>query len=53
MSSTLAPPVRIGRVALGALGTLAAATGTLESVVAPTLPLLQRELSISPAQGRC
>ncbi|URN01097.1 MFS transporter [Actinomadura madurae] len=51
MSSTLAPPVRIGRVALGALGTLAAATGTLESVVAPTLPLLQRELSISPAQG--
>ncbi|WP_021591978.1 MFS transporter [Actinomadura welshii] len=30
---------------------LAAATGTLESVVAPTLPLLQRELSISPAQG--
>ncbi|SFP68883.1 Predicted arabinose efflux permease, MFS family [Actinomadura madurae] len=51
MSSTLAPPVRIGRVALGALGMLAAATGTLESVVAPTLPLLQRELSISPAQG--
>ncbi len=51
MSSTLAPPVRVGRVALGALGMLAAATGTLESVVAPTLPLLQRELSISPAQG--
>lgn len=51
MSSTLAPPVRIGRVALGALGMLAVATGTLESVVAPTLPLLQRELSISPAQG--
>ncbi|GAA3972126.1 MFS transporter [Actinomadura viridis] len=51
MSSTLAPPARIGKVGVGALGMLAAATGTLESVVAPTLPLLQRELSISPAQG--
>ncbi|MET9972342.1 MFS transporter [Streptomyces sp. NPDC006356] len=30
---------------------LAVATGALESVVTPTLPLLQRELSISPAQG--
>ena len=28
---------------------LAIATGALESVVAPTLPLLQRELDISPA----
>ncbi|WP_026401445.1 MFS transporter [Actinomadura rifamycini] len=54
MTATLAPPgppVRIGKAAVGALGLLAAATGTLESVVAPTLPLLQRELSISPAQG--
>ncbi|MEU1117599.1 MULTISPECIES: MFS transporter [unclassified Streptomyces] len=30
---------------------LAAATGSLESVVTPTLPLLQRELSMSTAQG--
>lgn len=54
MTATLAPPgppVRIGKAAVAALGILAAATGTLESVVAPTLPLLQRELSMSPAQG--
>ncbi|MFE7841038.1 MFS transporter [Streptomyces sp. NPDC057474] len=30
---------------------LAVATGALESVVTPTLPLLQRELSMSPVQG--
>ncbi|MCX2971653.1 MULTISPECIES: MFS transporter [Streptomyces] len=46
-----APPVRIGKAALGALGMLAVATGALESVVAPTLPLLQRELGMSPAEG--
>ncbi|KUO02682.1 MFS transporter [Streptomyces caeruleatus] len=51
MTTTLAPPVRAGRAAVGALGMLAVATGALESVVTPTLPLLQRELSISPAQG--
>ncbi|MDC0769167.1 MFS transporter [Streptomyces sp. HD] len=51
MTTTLAPPVRVGKAAVGALGMLAAATGALESVVTPTLPLLQRELSISPAQG--
>ncbi|MEU1804174.1 MFS transporter [Streptomyces sp. NPDC019937] len=51
MTTTLAPPVRIGKAAVGALGMLAAATGALESVVTPTLPLLQRELSMSPAQG--
>ncbi|GGQ25633.1 MFS family permease [Actinomadura coerulea] len=45
------PPPRIRKAAVGALGMLAAATGTLESVVAPTLPLLQRELSMSPAEG--
>ncbi|CAL9387885.1 putative transport protein HsrA [Streptomyces sp. enrichment culture] len=50
-ATTLAPPVRVGKPAVWALGLLAAATGTLESVVAPTLPLLQRELSMSPAQG--
>ncbi|MFF8103364.1 MFS transporter [Streptomyces sp. NPDC016640] len=51
MTTILAPPVRIGKAAVGALGVLAAATGALESVVTPTLPLLQRELSMSPAQG--
>ncbi|MET8873262.1 MFS transporter [Nocardia sp. NPDC004604] len=51
MTTTLAPPVRIGKAAVGALGMLATATGALESVVTPTLPLLQRELSISPARG--
>lgn len=51
MTSTLAPPVRIGKAAVGALGMLAVATGALESVVTPTLPLLQRELDMSPAEG--
>ncbi|MFD5843040.1 MFS transporter [Streptomyces chartreusis] len=51
MTATLAPPVRIGRAAVGALGMLAVATGALESVVTPTLPLLQRELDMSPSEG--
>ncbi|MGY0071036.1 MFS transporter [Streptomyces sp. QTS137] len=51
MTATLAPPVRIGRAAVAALGMLAVATGALESVVTPTLPLLQRELDMSPAEG--
>ncbi|MFF0745541.1 MFS transporter [Streptomyces sp. NPDC004111] len=51
MTTTLASPVRLGRGAVGALGMLAVTTGALESVVTPTLPLLQRELSLSPAQG--
>ncbi|MER5767363.1 MFS transporter [Streptomyces sp. NPDC001985] len=45
------PPVHIGRPAVRALGLLAVATGALESVVTPTLPLLQRELDMSPAEG--
>lgn len=49
--TTPAPPVRMRRAAVWALGVLAAATGTLESVVTPTLPLLQRELSMSRAEG--
>ncbi|MFD8066897.1 MFS transporter, partial [Streptomyces parvulus] len=49
--TTPAPPVRMRRAAVWALGALAAATGTLESVVTPTLPLLQRELSMSRAEG--
>ncbi|MFH8975467.1 MFS transporter [Streptomyces sp. NPDC017890] len=51
MTETLAPPVRVGKAAVGALGTLALATGALESVVTPTLPLLQRELDMSPSEG--
>ncbi|MFI0976371.1 MFS transporter [Streptomyces sp. NPDC021093] len=51
MTATLAPPIRIGKAAVGALGMLAVATGALESVVTPTLPLLQRELNMSPAEG--
>ncbi|WP_431330438.1 MFS transporter [Streptomyces sp. IPPR8] len=52
MTTALAPPpVRMGRAAVAALGMLAISTGALESVVAPTLPLLQRELGMSPAEG--
>ncbi|WP_326667744.1 MFS transporter [Streptomyces sp. NBC_01257] len=46
-----APSIPIGKGAVAALGTLAVATGALESVVTPTLPLLQRELGMSPAEG--
>ncbi|MFE0100689.1 MFS transporter [Streptomyces sp. NPDC059009] len=51
MAATLAPTVRIKRAAVGALGMLAVATGALESVVVPTLPLLQSELDMSPSEG--
>lgn len=51
MTTTLVPPVRIGKAAVWALGLLALATGALESVVAPTLPLLQRELDMSQSEG--
>lgn len=51
MHTALEPSVRIGRAAVGAVGLLALATGALESVVTPTLPLLQRELDMTPAQG--
>jgi MFS family permease len=51
MTAPLAPPLRVGKSAVGVVSILAGAIGTLESVVSPTLPLLQRELSISPAQG--
>jgi MFS family permease len=51
MTTTSAPPVRVGKAAVGALGTLAVASGALESVLSPTLPLLQRELAMSPAEG--
>ncbi|MFD4946267.1 MFS transporter [Streptomyces sp. NPDC058409] len=51
MTATLVSPARIGKAAVGALGMLAVATGALESVVTPTLPLPQRELDMSPAEG--
>lgn len=44
-------PIRIGRQSIAALGVLALALGTLQSVVEPALPLLQRELGVSPAEG--
>ncbi|MFE0533413.1 MFS transporter [Streptomyces nigra] len=44
-------PVRLGRLPIGALGVLALALGTLQSVVEPALPLLQRELGVTPSQG--
>jgi MFS family permease len=47
----LAPPARMSGAAVTALGLLAVSTGSLESVVSPTLPMLQRELHMTPAQG--
>ncbi|WP_425578032.1 MFS transporter [Streptomyces glaucus] len=44
-------PARTGRLWIGALGVLALALGALQSVVEPALPLLQRELGVSPAEG--
>ncbi|MFE3488553.1 MFS transporter, partial [Streptomyces griseus] len=51
MTTTSASPLRTGRGAVRALGFLALATGALESVVTPTLPLLRRELGMSHAEG--
>ncbi|GAA5049932.1 MFS transporter [Nocardia callitridis] len=51
MSHTVVSPARIGRSSLGALGVLALALGALQTVVEPALPLLQRELGVSPAEG--
>ncbi|MFF7791236.1 MFS transporter [Streptomyces sp. NPDC007991] len=51
VSETVVSPVRIGWLSIGALGILALALGTLQSVVEPALPLLQRELGVSPAEG--
>ncbi|PJE95858.1 MFS transporter [Streptomyces carminius] len=51
MSETLVPPVRLGKLPIAALGILALALGTLQSVVEPALPLLQSELGVSPAEG--
>jgi MFS family permease len=51
MNTTETRLAPIGKAAMGALSLLAIATGTLESVVSPTLPLLQRELDMTPAEG--
>ncbi|WP_431997412.1 MFS transporter [Streptomyces fungicidicus] len=51
MTTILAPPVPIGKAAVGALGLLALSTGVLESVVSPTIPLLERELDMSQSEG--
>lgn len=50
-SEAVDSPVHVGKLAIGALGVLALALGTLQSVVEPALPLLQRELGVSPAEG--
>ncbi|WKX18106.1 MFS transporter [Streptomyces sp. HUAS CX7] len=50
-TTTLAPPARIGKAAVGALGLLALSAGALESVVSPTIPLLERELDMSQSEG--
>ncbi|TDT40020.1 putative MFS family arabinose efflux permease [Streptomyces sp. BK208] len=51
MTTALAPPARVSRAAVGALGLLALSTGALESVVSPTIPLLERELDMSQSEG--
>ncbi|AZM64757.1 MULTISPECIES: MFS transporter [unclassified Streptomyces] len=51
MSEAVAAPVRLGWPAIGALGILALALGSLQSVVEPALPLLQRELEVDASEG--
>ncbi|WP_399888267.1 MFS transporter [Streptomyces sp. BBFR51] len=51
MTTTLAPSPTIGKAAVGALGFLALSTGALESVVSPTIPLLERELDMSQSES--
>jgi MFS family permease len=51
MSHVSTPPTRIGKPTVAALGTLSLATGALEAVLTPALPLVQRQLGITPAQG--
>lgn len=48
---TAPPPPRIGRLSIAALGVLALALGTLQSVVEPAIPLLQGELGVTPDEG--
>lgn len=51
VSEAVAAPVRLGWPAIGALGILALALGSLQSVVEPALPLLQRELAVDASEG--
>ncbi len=51
VSEAMAAPVRLGWPAIGALGILALALGSLQSVVEPALPLLQRELAVDASEG--
>ncbi|MFJ6571919.1 MFS transporter [Streptomyces sp. NPDC091292] len=51
MTTSLAPSPTVGKAAVGALGLLALSTGALESVVSPTIPLLERELGMSQSEG--
>lgn len=44
-------PARIGKLSIGALGILALSLGTLQTVVEPALPQLQRELEVTPGEG--
>lgn len=46
MTALQAPPDRLGRLAVGALGVLALALGTLQTVVDPARPMLERELAV-------
>jgi predicted MFS family arabinose efflux permease len=51
VSEAVGPPGRLGRAPIAALGILALALGALQSVLDPALPLLQRELGLSPSEG--
>ena len=46
-----ARPAPVGRLPIAVLGVLALALGALQQVVEPALPLLQRELGVSPGEG--
>ncbi|MEV8340674.1 MFS transporter [Streptomyces niveus] len=51
-TAVTAPPApRIGTLSIAALGVLALALGTLQSVVEPAIPLLQGELGVTPDEG--
>ncbi|WP_367124964.1 MFS transporter [Streptomyces phytohabitans] len=49
--STTHSPSPTGKLPVAALGLLALALGTLQTVVDPALPLLQRELDVGPGDG--
>ena len=51
MTTSPAHSPTTSRAATGALGLLALSTGALESVVTPTIPLLERELDMSQSEG--